>query len=298
MTVKSKIAQAAEAQIETGFTAERPSQVSASTSASSTNTDLRAFVGKTISLPVDRLFVKDNVRKTFKKDDDYWALVNSIREEGLAQNLTGEPTEDGQRAALVSGQRRFFAAIDAGLSRVYVRLQAYDNNGKRIMQGLVENLLREELNAVDTADAFAALVEEKWTIEAIAARCVRSEQTIKKYLQIASWPDSAKNFVRENIDVFPVVLLFNQISKAEHEDHELLMAKLRNLLKRARETESVAKQPKSPEIDSLNQQRVELLKQLLGVKAAVSQKNKAKPIRVTLSFKDESAFEDFTRKLR
>jgi hypothetical protein len=76
------------------------------------------------------------------------------------------------------------------------------------------------------------------------------------------------------------------------------MAKLRNLLKRARETEAVTKQPKSPEIDSLNQQRVEILKQLLGVKAAVSQKNKAKPIRVTLSFKDEDAFEAFTRKLQ
>src|SRR5262249_13240779 len=157
-----------------------------------------------------------NVRKTFKKDKDYWALVDSIKEEGLAQNLTGEPTEDGQRAAVVSGQRRFSAAVDAGVLRVYVRLQAYDSNGKRIMQGLVENLLREELNAVDTADAFAALVEDKYTIEAIASRCNRSDQTIKKYLQIAAWPDIAKNIVRENIDVFPVILLFNQISKAEH----------------------------------------------------------------------------------
>jgi hypothetical protein len=159
-------------------------------------------------------------------------------------------------------------------------------------------LLREDLNAVDTADAFASLIEEAWRVETIAARFNRTEQTITKYLQIAGWPDTAKNIVRENIDVFPVVLLFNQISKAEHEDHDLLMAKLRNLLKRARETEAVTKQLKNPEIDSLNEQRVEILKQLLGVKAAVSQKNKSKPIRVTLSFKDQDAFEDFTRKLR
>lgn len=298
MGTKSKIAQAAEEQMDAGFAGEESAQKAVTTSPTASNSDLRTYIGKTISLPVDRLFVKDNVRKTFKKDNDYWALVDSIKEEGLAQNLTGEPTEDGQRAAVVSGQRRFSAAVDAGVSRVYVRLQAYDSNGKRIMQGLVENLLREELNAVDTADAFAALVEDKYTIEAIAARCNRSEQTIKKYLQIAAWPDSAKNLVRENIDVFPVVLLFNQISKAEHEDHELLMAKLRNILRRVRETDPLTKQAKNPEIDSLNQQRVDHLKQLLGVKAAVSQKNKAKPIRVTLTFNDDDAFEAFTRRLQ
>jgi ParB/RepB/Spo0J family partition protein len=298
MATKSKIAQAAEEQMEAGFAREELAQKAAPTPSTAGNSDLRAYVGKTISLPVDRLFVKDNVRKTFKKNDDYWALVESIKKDGLAQNLTAEPTEDGQRASIRSGQRRLAACIDAGLSRVSVRLVTFDNNGNRVWQGVVENILREELNAVDTADAFASLVEDNWTIETIAARCNRSEQTIKKYLQIAAWPDTAKNLVRENIDVFPVVLLFNQISKAEHEDHELLMAKLRNLLRRARETEAVAKQPTNLELDSLNQQRVDHLKQLLGVKAAVSQKNKAKPIRVTLTFKDEDAFDAFTRKLQ
>ena len=299
MATKSKIAQAAEQQIDTGFAPERPSQAATPIPTPSASTDLRAYIGKTISISLDRLFIRDNVRKTIKTDDaDFKALVESIREDGMAQNLTGEVVEDGRRAAIVSGQRRLLAAIEAGLLKCYVRLVAFDNNGKRIVQGLVENLLREDLNAIDTADAFASLIEESWTVEAIAARFNRTEQTIKKYLQIASWPDTAKNLVRENLDAFPVALLFNQISKAEHEDHDLLMAKLRHLLKRARETETVAKQPKNPEIDSLNQQRVEILKQLLGVKATVSQKNKTKPIRVTLSFKDEAAFEDFTRKLR
>ena len=90
MATKSKIAQAAEEQMEAGFAREELAQKAAPTPSTAGNSDLRAYVGKTISLPVDRLFVKDNVRKTFKKNDDYWALVESIKKDGLAQNLTAE----------------------------------------------------------------------------------------------------------------------------------------------------------------------------------------------------------------
>jgi hypothetical protein len=49
----------------------------------------------------------------------------------------------------------------------------------------------------------------------------------------------------------------------------------------------------------VNQKREQTLKELLdNVKAVVSQKSPSKPIRVTLRFKDEAAFEAFTRKLQ
>jgi ParB family transcriptional regulator, chromosome partitioning protein len=299
----SKIALAAEQQIESGFSvSESPSQTSVPASAPSANNDLRAHIGKTVAIPLDRLFIKDNIRQTIKKDADFKALVASIAEGGVLQNLTGEVMEDGRMVAIVSGQRRFLAASEAGIPKVYVRLTAFESQGKRIAHGLVENLLREDLNAIDTADAFASLIEEGWEQQVIAAQFNRSEQTIRKYLQIASWPDTAKNLVRENLDVFPVVLLFNQISKAEHEDHDLLLAKLRNILRRARETEAEqhipSKQRSIAAIDPLNQQREHLLKQLLGTKVVVSQKSEGKPIRVTLNFKDQDAFDVFTRKLQ
>src|SRR5262249_54580357 len=187
--------------------------------------------------------------------------------------------------------------------KVYVRLCAVEGRGERTAQGLMENLLREELNIVDTADAFHTLSHEGWSIEKIAQSFNRTIQTVRKYLQVADWPDIAKNLVRENLEIFTAFLLFNQIGKAEHEDHELLVARLRNLLKQSRETEAkkekgIAKEEKTAAIsDRRKTDRESQLQSLIGAKAVVSQKPGKEQIRVTLTFQNEQTFEAFAERL-
>jgi ParB/RepB/Spo0J family partition protein len=249
------------------------------------------------------MYIRENVRRTIITDsDDFAALVASIKAHGVMQNLTGEVDDHGS-VSIISGQRRYLAAQAASVSKVYVRLCAVENRGDRAAQGLMENLLREELNIVDTADAFHTLIQEGWSIEKIALTFNRTIQTVRKYLQIADWPDIAKNQIRENLEVFTAFLLFNQIGKAEHEDHDLLLARLRNLLKQAREADAkrekgIGEEGKAEAIsDRRKIDRESRLQRLIRAKAVVSQKPGKEQIRVTLTFQNEQTFEEFAERL-
>jgi ParB family transcriptional regulator, chromosome partitioning protein len=183
----------------------------------------REHIGKTVTIPIKHITVEDNVRKNFNKSSTkYQELVGSIRRDGLLQNLVVELRKNQlglTYISLVSGQRRFFAAEEAGLERVTCLLKEY-SRADRVSTGLTENLFRQDLTCIDVAEGYAELRKEGCTEEEIAARFKRDERTIHRYLLIASWPDDIKQTMRMHSEVFTTRAIFNQFvsKKFENED--------------------------------------------------------------------------------
>ncbi len=123
-------------------------------------------------------------------------LAASIREHGVVQPLVVISKGDGFE--IVAGERRFRAAKLAGLSSVPVIIRERPSDRELLELALVENLQREDLNAVEEAEAYGRLREEfSLTQEQIAARVGKDRATIANSLRILRLPSSVKNLVRE-----------------------------------------------------------------------------------------------------
>lgn len=97
--------------------------------------------------------------------------------------------------------------------------------GERLVEGLAENLLREDLHCLDHADAYTAFIEEGWTEDDISGKFERRHRTILKFLRLAHYPQKAKGLIRANREVFTTNLLFYKfVAKNWKTESELLQA--------------------------------------------------------------------------
>ena len=117
-------------------------------------------------------------------------LAASIREVGILQPLVVRSTSDGFE--LIAGERRLRAAREAGLDRVPVLIrQAEDNESMQL--ALVENLQREDLNPLETAAAYQALMEGfGLTKEQLARRLGKSRAAVTNTLRLSQLPDGIR----------------------------------------------------------------------------------------------------------
>ena len=126
------------------------------------------------------------------------ALAESIRARGILQPLVVRPLIDGT-FELVAGERRLRAAKMAGLDRVpaVVRETA---EAERLELALVENMAREDLNAVEEARACATLVEDLGiTKEELGRRVGRSRVAISNLIRLLELPDEALELIERGL---------------------------------------------------------------------------------------------------
>lgn len=114
-------------------------------------------------------------------------LAASIRHLGLIQPITVQPAESGHYT-IISGERRYRAAQRAGLAQVPVYIR--ETKGSELLElALVENIQREDLNAIEVALAYQALAEQTGaTHEAIAERVGKTRSSISNYLRLLRLP--------------------------------------------------------------------------------------------------------------
>lgn len=110
-------------------------------------------------------------------------LADSIRKQGLLQPLVVRPLSQG-RYEIIAGERRWRACQQVGLAEVPVVVRAVDDETAMAM-ALVENLQREELNAMDQARAIQRLVEEfNLTHQHIAELLSKSRTAVSNSLRL------------------------------------------------------------------------------------------------------------------
>lgn len=123
-------------------------------------------------------------------------LAESIREQGIIQPLTVRKM-GYEKYQLISGERRLRAARIAGLPEVpsYIRVA---NDEQMLEMALVENIQREDLNAIEIAISYKRLMDEvKLTQEKLAERVGKNRTTIANYLRLLKLPAELQSAIQE-----------------------------------------------------------------------------------------------------
>ena len=114
-------------------------------------------------------------------------LASSIRELGIVQPLTLRETGNG-RYQLIAGERRLRAARLAGLTHVPAFIRTADDQAM-LEIALVENIQREDLDAVEVAISYQRLIEEcNLTQERLSERVGKQRSTVANYLRLLKLP--------------------------------------------------------------------------------------------------------------
>ena len=114
-------------------------------------------------------------------------LANSISEVGIIQPITLRQVEGG-KYQIIAGERRWRASQIAGLTRIPAYIRTVEDEGVMEM-ALVENIQREDLNAIEVALAYQHLAETTgMTQEMISKRVGKSRAAVTNYLRLLKLP--------------------------------------------------------------------------------------------------------------
>ena len=131
-------------------------------------------------------------RRTFSTDD-LRELVESVREKGVLQPVIVRPTPEGYE--LVAGERRLRAAQAAGVETVPALIKKMTDR-ESLEAAVVENVQRENLNAVELAEAYHRLAHEFGLAqEEIARRVGKDRVTVANTLRLLKLPAEVKQAV-------------------------------------------------------------------------------------------------------
>ncbi len=122
-------------------------------------------------------------------------LSQSIKLLGLIQPITVRPIENGMYQ-IISGERRYRASKLAGIKTIPAYIKETDDNGMLEM-AIVENIQREDLDAIEVAVSFQRLIDEcNLTQEAMADRVGKKRATVTNYLRLLKLPAEIQFAIR------------------------------------------------------------------------------------------------------
>jgi len=125
-------------------------------------------------------------------------LANSIKELGIIQPITVRELENN-KYQLITGERRLRAAQIAGLDSIPAFIRTVNDQGMLEM-ALVENIQREDLNAIEIAISYQRLIEEcNLTQENLSDRVGKKRTTVTNYLRLLKLPAEIQLGLREKL---------------------------------------------------------------------------------------------------
>ena len=132
------------------------------------------------------------------------SLAHSIREYGILQPLlvykieTENPRGISVKYQLIAGERRWRAARIAGLREVPVIIRKDDHSDRiKLELALIENVQREDLNAIDRATAFKQLIDDFYlTQKEVAERIGKSREFVTNTLRLLTLPEQIQEIIR------------------------------------------------------------------------------------------------------
>lgn len=147
---------------------------------------------RVLYVSVDKITPNVNQPRKSFDDDSLAELSASIKNQGVLQPLLVEKITDDSYV-IVAGERRFRAAKIAGLSEVPVIVKSF-NEVQRIEVALIENIQRENLNAIDEAAAYQYLIQKSGlTQEEVAEKVGKKRSTLTNSLRLLQLPDQMKD---------------------------------------------------------------------------------------------------------
>ncbi len=146
----------------------------------------KAVPSALIELELDQIRRNPYQPRIHFESDKLEELAASIRENGVLQPVIVRRVDDGYE--LVAGERRWRAAQLAGLARIPAIVQEVSDE-KLLERALVENIQRDDLNALEEATAYQLLIDQfKLTQEELAQRVGKSRTAITNTLRLLRLP--------------------------------------------------------------------------------------------------------------
>ena len=138
-------------------------------------------------IEIEKIFANPNQPRRDFNEEALQELADSIKELGVIQPITLRKMDDGTYQ-IIAGERRFRASQLAGLTAVPAYIRTADDENVMEM-ALVENIQREDLNAMEIALAYQHLLEEyDLTQERLSERVGKKRTTVANYLRLLKLP--------------------------------------------------------------------------------------------------------------
>jgi ParB family transcriptional regulator, chromosome partitioning protein len=164
---------------------------------SETNLDGAAVAGSITAIPLEKIEANPFQPRSTFEEQALNELAESIREQGIIQPITVRKL-GYDKFQIISGERRFRASGIAGLKSIpaYVRIA---NDQAMLEMSLVENIQRENLNAIEIGISYKRLVDEcNLSQDDVSKRVGKERSTITNYIRLLKLPPEIQVAVRDN----------------------------------------------------------------------------------------------------
>ena len=246
-------------------------------------------------IPIDRIVPNRSQPREKSSDDNLQGLVESVSREGVLQPVVVRELPDGGYE-LIAGERRWRAAQKAGLKTIPAVVRKVTDD--RLLElALIENVQREDLNAIEQAKAYRQLMTAlNLTQEEAAARLGLQRSTLANALRLLELPTEIQDLVsRGTISagharaILSLPTPFSQVALAKKIVSEGLSVRATEMAAALLLGRQVAleerKKPKAPHIRELEEE----LKRVLGLPVIVKERKRGG--RVIIDFKNHEQFE-------
>jgi ParB family chromosome partitioning protein len=218
-------------------------------------------------------------------------LARSIKSSGIIQPLVVRPI--GNRFQLIAGERRWRAAQRAGLDRVSAIVRNVPD-ALALEMTLVENIQREDLNAIEAARAFERLMDEfQLTQETVAERTGKDRTTVANSIRLLKLEPTIQDWIEEGklsaghgralLAVPDSQLRMRYAQRASRGG--LTVRQIERLASRRSRNSSA---PADAHTDANIRAALEELQRQLGTKVILRQKTKLRPGQLVLEYYDDA----------
>ncbi|MBB1560512.1 MAG: ParB/RepB/Spo0J family partition protein [Flavobacteriaceae bacterium] len=264
---------------------------------SATDAGAKDLVGNIVEIPIEDIYPNANQPRTHFDEKALQELAESIKVLGIIQPITVR--KDGAKFEIISGERRYRASKMAGLKEIpaYVRLV---NDQELLEMALVENIQREDLDAIEVALTYQRLLEEiGLTQEALSQRVGKERSTITNSIRLLKLNPDVQQAIR-NGDISAghgraILSLENP------DDQQALFKQIVNNRLSVRQAEEAAKHFKSPKEISISKEPKTLpnnlrraektLADALALKVEIKSSAKGDKGKIVLNFDNEEELE-------
>ncbi|MCH8325498.1 MAG: ParB/RepB/Spo0J family partition protein [Bacteroidetes bacterium] len=154
-------------------------------------------VDQLAKIPVDKVSPNPFQPRISFDLDALEELKKSILQNGLIQPVTVRRLDGNYQ--LISGERRLKACIDIGYKDIPAYIIKVDSDETMLALALIENIQRESLNAIETANAYKRLMDEcRLTQEQIADKMGKNRTTIANSIRLLKLPEEVQQSIIKN----------------------------------------------------------------------------------------------------
>ncbi len=239
-----------------------------------------------ITVDINKIEPNENQpRKTFDEDKIH-ELAESIKNHGIVEPLIVHEVDKGFYS-IIAGERRWRAARVAGLKEIPVIIKEYTD--QQIMEiALIENIQREDLNAIEEAEAYSRLIEEyHLKQDEVAERVSKSRVAITNSLRLLKLDEKVRSMVIEDKIKSGHARALLAITDGEEQymlavqvfDNKLSVRETEKLVKKYlndKNSPNKEKEEKSKQDELMYKRFEENLKAVMGTKVNINHKGKGK----------------------